>query len=304
MASLIAIAGPTAVGKSAVALSLAEALEGEIVSVDSMQVYRGMDIGTAKPSMKERRGVPHHLIDICDVSHGFDAAQFVRAAEEAVQGICRRGSKPILCGGTGLYFKAFFEGLGTAPPANVEVREQLKHTPTKELLDELEHADPVTFARIDKSNPRRVIRALEVIRLTGRPFSEQKAPWKESSGKDSNGLFVVLTRPAELLRRRIDVRVDQMFKAGLLEETKRLLDCGLQENRTALQALGYRQVCDHLLRGVPLEETVELVKVRTRQFAKRQMTWFRRQSSVSHWLELAEDETAEATVDRIRALVS
>jgi len=290
------------VGKSAVALSLAASLQGEIISVDSMQVYRGMDIGTAKPSMKERRGVPHHLIDILDISQGFDAAQFVRAAEEAVQGIRKCGKPPILCGGTGLYFKALFEGLGTAPPANAEVRAQLEHTPVKELLDELERADPATFARIDKSNPRRVIRALEVIRLTGRPFSEQKASWKES--EHSNALFVVLTRPAELLRRRIDARVDQMFQAGLVEETKRLLERGLQENRTALQALGYRQVCDHLLRGVPLEETVELVKVRTRQFAKRQMTWFRRQSSVSHWIELAEDESAEATADRIRALVS
>jgi tRNA dimethylallyltransferase len=228
----------------------------------------------------------------------------VRAAEEAVQGIRNRGKTPILCGGTGLYFKAFFEGLGTAPPANAEVRAQLEHTPTKELLDELERADPVTFARIDKSNPRRVIRALEVIRLTGRPFSEQKASWKECSDKQSNALFVVLTRPAELLRCRIDARVDQMFQAGLVEETRRLLGCGLQENRTALQALGYRQVCDHLLGGVPLKETVELVKVRTRQFAKRQMTWFRRQSGVSHWLELAENEIAEATADRIRALVS
>jgi tRNA dimethylallyltransferase len=301
-AALIAIAGPTAVGKSAVALSLAASLQGEIISVDSMQVYRGMDIGTAKPSMNERRGVPHHLIDILNISQGFDAAQFVRAAEEAVQGIRKRGKTSILCGGTGLYFKAFFEGLGTAPPANAEVRAQLEHTPIKELLDELERADPATFARIDKSNPRRVIRALEVIRLTGRPFSEQKASWKES--EHSNALFVVLTRPAELLRRRIDARVDQMFQAGLVEETRRLLGCGLQENRTALQALGYRQVCDHLLGGVPLEETIELVKVRTRQFAKRQMTWFRRQSGVSHWLELAEDETAEATADRIRALVS
>jgi len=206
-ASLIAIAGPTAVGKSEVALLLATALQGEIISVDSMQVYRGMDIGTAKPSREERQRVPHHLIDILEISQSFDAAQFVRAAGIAIEQIRGRGKVPILCGGTGLYFKALFEGLGDAPPANTDERARLEAMPEKERLAELKQADPTTYERIDKNNARRVIRALEVIRLTGKPFSEQRAAWSNPDKKAAPSIFIVLTRSAEPLQNRIDQRV-------------------------------------------------------------------------------------------------
>src|SRR6266513_1973397 len=176
---LVIIAGPTAVGKSSAALSLAERIGGEILPVDSLQVYRGLDIGTAKPSAQERKRVPHHLIDVVELSEPFDAAQFSRLAHTAVADIQQRGRVPILCGGTGLYFKAFLEGLGGAPPAEPALRAELEATPLLELLDELERRDPDTFSRIDRANPRRVIRALEVVRLTGRPFSGQRAMWTE-----------------------------------------------------------------------------------------------------------------------------
>src|SRR5437879_2246879 len=169
--SCILLAGPTAVGKSELALLLAETLSGEIISVDSMQVYRGLDIGTAKPSAEQRARITHHLIDVVDVTEPFDAAQFVRLAGDAIKAIHSRGRLPILCGGTGLYFKAFLEGLGEAPPANTALRAELEATPPPHLLRELSERDPVTYERIDRQNPRRIIRAIEVIRLTGKPFS-------------------------------------------------------------------------------------------------------------------------------------
>src|ERR1043166_2963260 len=289
---LIAIAGPTAAGKSAVALHLAQRLEGEIISVDSMQVYRGMDVGTAKPSRGERQLVPHHLIDILDISERFDAAQFVRRAEVVMADIRDRGRTPILCGGTGLYFKALFAGLGAAPPADPELRAALENSPSEELLAELKAGDPVTFAAIDQRNRRRLIRAVEVIRLTGRPFSEQRSTW---AGARNKGTLLVLTR--RQLQKRIDERVEKMFRDGLIDETQRLLKAGLDQNEVAMQALGYRQVCEHLRGELGLQETVELVKVRTRQFAKRQLTWFRRQAA--KWVELEEDEDPRTTVERL-----
>jgi len=295
----ILIAGPTAVGKSEVALLLAEKLGGEIISVDSMQVYRGLDIGTAKPSPAERARVPHHLIDVADLAVSFDAAKFVTLANEAVAQIQSRGKVPILCGGTGLYFRAFLEGLGEAPPADAKLRAELEATPLADLLRELEQLDPATFARIDRQNPRRVIRAVEVIRLTGKPFSEQRADWNPASSiQHPASAAVGLTRAPGDLRRRIDARVDQMFARGLVDEARRLLDQGLAQNPTAMQAIGYRQVVEHLRGESSLPETIELVKVRTRQFAKRQMTWFRGQMQ-ANWITITADESAGAVAERV-----
>jgi tRNA dimethylallyltransferase len=313
------IAGPTAVGKSEIALSLAEQLGGEIISADSMQVYRGLDIGTAKPSADERARVPHHLIDICGLTEAFDAAQFVRLAQKAVQEIQSRGQVPIFCGGTGLYFKAYLSGLGEAPATNPELRAELEAASYESLLHELRERDPVTYEKIDKQNPRRVIRAIEVIRLTGKKFSEQRAEWKPS-GSNENGRskmedgknsatpssifhppsspFICFTRPAADLHARINARVDAMFARGLVEETRGLLQRGLAENKTAMQAIGYRQVVEHLRNERSLTETIELVKVKTRQFAKRQLTWFRRHGNCE-WMELKPEESLEKCVEKI-----
>ncbi|KAF0180115.1 MAG: tRNA dimethylallyltransferase [Limisphaerales bacterium] len=284
----IFLAGPTAVGKSAVAMALAELLGGEIISVDSMQVYRGLDLGTAKPSAAERARVPHHLIDVVELDEAFDAAKFVRLAAAAVKDIQGRGRVPIFCGGTGLYFKAWLEGLGEAPPADPRVRAELETTSLTELLVELERRDPETFARIDRQNPRRVVRALEVIRLTGRPFSSQRAPWNtQHATRNTQQVFCLTREPADL-RARIEARVDAMFAAGLVEETRGLLLRGLEANRNAMQALGYRQVVEHLRGERGLPETVALVKTKTWQFARRQGTWFRGQLPVE-WVPLVAD---------------
>jgi tRNA dimethylallyltransferase len=286
----IFIAGPTAVGKSEIATALAEKIGGEIISVDSMQVYRGLDIGTAKPDSTTQKRVHHHLIDVCDLSEPFDAAKFVQLAKQAVEDIQARKKVPIFCGGTGLYFKAYLDGLGDAPSAHPELRAELEAMPLEKLLEELRERDPVAYEKIDKKNPRRVIRALEVVRTTGRPFSSQRANWPAQ--QNAEGAIHLFTRSMDDLRRRIDFRVDGMFRRGLVEETRGLLKRGLEENRTAMQAIGYRQVVEHLRGEHTLPETIELVKIRTRQFAKRQLTWFKRQGNCQ-WIELKPGKTLD-----------
>lgn len=295
------IAGPTAVGKSAVALALAEKIGGEIISVDSMQAYRGLDIGTAKPTAEERARVPHHLIDVCDLHEAFDAAKFVQLAESAVSEIQARGKTPVFCGGTGLYFRAFLEGLGEAPPTDEKLRAELVAMPLAVLLEELRQRDPATFDAIDRQNPRRVVRAVEVIRLTGKKFSEQRAEWRTAQPNvqaPRSKVIFALTRPADDLNRRINVRVEEMFARGLVAETERLLKHGLAENKFAMQAIGYRQVVEHLQGGRDLKETIELVKTRTRRFAKRQLTWFRAQTNLQ-WIELSAEETPAETLAKL-----
>ena len=313
--SPIFLAGPTAVGKSEIALRLAERLGGEIISVDSMQVYRGLDIGTAKPTPAERARVPHHLLDVVDLTEPFDAAKFVTLAGAAVTDIQSRGHVPVFCGGTGLYFKAFLEGLGEAPPSDAALRAELEAAPLESLLVELRARDPVTFERIDQKNPRRVIRALEVIRLTGRPFSEQRAEWGHASAvapaAKADKLRITrhapnfwgFSRTPTDLRSRIDARVTAMFRRGLVEETRQLLGRGLEQNRTAMQAIGYRQVMEHLRGERSLEATVELVKIRTRQFAKRQLTWFKKHAALT-WLTLTPERSADEILTQITALRS
>ena len=309
--SPIFLAGPTAVGKSEITLQLAEQLGGEIISADSMQVYRGLDIGTAKPSPAERERVPHHLIDICELTESFDAAQFIRLAQKAVEEIQSRNKSPIFCGGTGLYFKAFLSGLGEAPATNPELRAELEAASFESLLSELRERDPAAYEKIDKQNPRRVIRAIEVIRLTGKKFSEQRAEWKsggtacrrpENQGQrhavpPKNDFYCFTRSPADL-HTRINARVDAMFSRGLVDETRGLLTRGLEQNKTAMQAIGYRQVVEHLRGERALAETIELVKSRTRQFAKRQLTWFRRQLD-PEWIELKPDESLEKYASKI-----
>jgi tRNA dimethylallyltransferase len=222
----LVLAGATASGKSAVALELARRLGGEIVSADSMQVYRGMDIGTAKPTAAERALIPHHLIDVAELAEGFDAARFVALAGAAVSDIERRG-------------------LGTAPAPDPELRATLERIPAEALLSELAQRDPVTFDEIDVNNRRRLVRAVEVLRMTGRPFSSQRGRWSDVPSRVL-GRLIGLERERGDLHRRIEARVDAMFSAGLVEETRRLAGRGLGANPTARQAIGYRQVLEHL----------------------------------------------------------
>jgi tRNA dimethylallyltransferase len=309
MPSGLFILGPTAVGKSELALSIAQRMGGEIISVDSMQVYRGLDVGTAKPSLSERQRVPHHLVDVVELTEAFDAARFVQLAKTAVEAIQARGKVPVFCGGTGLYFKAYLEGLGAAPPSDPTLRAELEATPLARLLEELARKDPVLYAQIDRQNARRVWRALEVIRLTGRPYSEQRVQWGRAgsagaTAKNGEPAAIVLgiERESGDLHQRINQRVDRMFQNGLVAETEGLLARGLESNRNAMQAIGYRQVVGYLRGELGLAETRELVKQRTRQFARRQRTWFRLQLRVE-WLRLAAADELEFVADKACALI-
>jgi len=209
------------------------------------------------------------------LDEGFDAAQFVRLAKRAEGEIRERGNRPIFCGGTGLYFRALLEGLGESPPGDEALRESLVAMPLEVLIAELQEKDPQAAELTDLQNPRRVVRAVEVIRLTGRPYSEQRTGWDETSQATEN--FFCIHREVGTLNQYIGHRVDVMFEEGLVEETKRLVKRGLRENRNACQALGYRQVLNYLDGVLGLEETIEQVKIKTRQFAKRQRSWFRNQ---------------------------
>ena len=289
MGKPIFIAGPTACGKTAVATEVAIKKSGEIISVDSMQVCSGLDIGTAKPTEEERAAVTHHLVDAIEIDEAFDAAKFVELTSAAIKKI----AQPIFCGGTGLYFHAWLEGLGASPGGDPNVRAELEGIETEELLQELQRKDPETHGKIDANNRRRIVRAVEVIRLTGRPFSAQRAAW---SGKAPENFFV-LSREREDLRKRINARVEAMFKAGLVAETCSLLSA-LKANAVARQAIGYRQVIEHLQGERDLPETEALVKSRTWKFARRQKTWFRKMKGAINLMVAASEQPAE-TAKRI-----
>ncbi|MGE3310037.1 MAG: tRNA (adenosine(37)-N6)-dimethylallyltransferase MiaA [Limisphaerales bacterium] len=295
------LAGPTASGKSAVAVELALRLGGEILSADSMQVYRGLDIGTAKPTA-ERTLVPHHLIDLAEPGEGFDVTRWLDAARAAVAAVRARGRVPIFCGGTGLYFRAWLEGFDPLPAPDPALRQVLEHTPLAELLEELKRDDPDTHDRIDRFNPRRVVRAVEILRLGGsgrRTRTRAGTPGGASASVAASAEPVfVLRRVAEDLRRRMETRVDAMFARGLVEETRSLLSRGLGDNRIALQAIGYRQVVEHLRGERDLADAIALVKSRTWQYGRRQMSWFRSKPGVV-WVDVGVAETPAEVADRI-----
>jgi tRNA dimethylallyltransferase len=291
----IFLVGPTATGKSAIALELARTLGAEIVSADSMQVYRGMDIGTAKPTAAERALVPHHLIDVCEVSEVFDAKQFIKMASQAIEDIHARGREALVVGGTGLYVRALRQGLFEGPPRNKELRERLEKMSAVQLFEELERLDPATAKIIDRHNPRRLVRALEVFHKTGQPISELQKEWGSSATVPPG---FMLNRERKDLHTRIEQRIDQQITSGWLEEVRQLRDKGLEKNPTAMQAAGYRELTAHLRGELSLAEAVVLIKTRTRQLAKRQLTWFRREPQLN-WLEMGHEELPSITAKRI-----
>ena len=298
---VIYITGATASGKSALAMRLANTLGGEIISVDSMQVYCGLNIGTAKPSAQEQNEIQHHLIDVAQLSEAFDAAQFVSLAQQALKLIWKRGRVPIFCGGTGLYFRALIEGLGESPPSDESLRDELAQMPIESLVTELSIKDPEAAKQVDLKNSRRLLRAIEVIRLTGRPYSEQRIGWNNVDKAPQN-LFCI-SRDVDVLNQRIHKRVDEMFNQGLVEETQTLIKKGLRNNRNACQALGYRQVLDLLDGKLDLENVVHQVKTKTRQFAKRQRSWFRNQMKCK-FLEWPDEENLNSFSEQLLAKIN
>jgi tRNA dimethylallyltransferase len=284
-----------------VALELAGQLGAEIVSADSMQVYRGMDIGTAKPTAAERTRVPHHLLDVCEVGEVFDANRYGQLARAAIAGIHERGHAALIVGGTGLYVRVLRQGMFPGPGRDDAFRAAREGWPAAELFAELERLDPVAAATIDRHNPRRLIRALEVFQLTGRSIRAHQQQWRQQAAAQGVRLFG-LNRPRAVLGERIDARVDAQMAAGWLDEVRRLRGQGLDRNRTALQAAGYAELLEHLRGRLPIWEAVHRIKTRTRQVARRQITWFRHEPEVE-WVEIDPDESPSATATRLGELL-
>ena len=285
MNRLIVIAGPTAVGKSALALRLAQQLDGEIISGDSMCVYRGLDIGTAKPSVSEQKLVPHHLIDIRRPTEPFSVVDFQQLAAAAIEEVNRRGKLPILVGGTGLYIQALLEGYQFNPTPITTLRDDADSTDT--LYERLNERDPLTAGRIHPNDRKRILRALEVITTENQPLSTDKAAQLQY-----DCLAFGLTMERQALYQRIDQRVDQMVEQGLLAEVDALLSKELAANATALQAIGYKEFIAAIQNNLSLETAIEQVKLASRRYAKRQLTWFRRMSYLE-WIEIGETTTMD-----------
>lgn len=302
---IIAIVGPTATGKTAVAGRVAQALEGEVISADSVAVYRGLDIGTAKPTREQRATVPFHMVDVADPTARFTAGCFKELAEAALAGIRARQHWPILCGGTGLYVRVFLEDLGlTRTPADLELRRKLQeeariHGPQK-LHERLQAVDPRAAERIHPRDLVRIVRALEVIIRTGTPLSEQHRRDAETRMPKERIAFG-LTMPRQELDRRIEERVDVMMETGLLQEVRGLLERGIPPHSQAMRSLGYKEMVRHLLGEISLDEAVAEVKRNTKQFARRQMTWFRAEPGVE-WLDVSAIGVEAAAQEIVRRL--
>jgi len=294
------LAGPTACGKSATAIELAHLLNAEILSLDSMAIYREMNIGTAKPTADEQSQAPHHLIDLIEPSEEFSLAEYIDQAEIVVQEIFSRNKVPLFVGGTGLYLRSVLRGVFEGPPANWEFRnlaeQQEKETPGY-LHEQLSKCDPVSAKKLHPRDQRRIIRALEVYRQTGKPLSEQQLqPELPAEYRPQKVFWLHPNR--EWLYDRVNRRVDLMIEQGLIEEVTQLLQRNPPPGRTAVQGLGYKEIIAHLQEDVPLEKTLELLKMRTRQFAKRQHTWFRNMSECKEII-VEGNETAKELARKI-----
>ncbi len=283
-------------GKSSLALAVARRLGGEIVNADALQVYRGFDLGTAKPSVEERREVPHHLVDILEPTETYSAAEFARRAHPLLREIAARGALPIVVGGSGLYVRTLLEGISPIPGTDPDLRRWLSGRVEEEGLGGSRRAlrllDPRLAARLEPGDTQRILRGVEVALGTGRPLSDwqQLEPIREQR---LVGPLVGLTLPREVLYDRIASRVRQMLEDGWLEEVEGLLRSGLRRDVPAFQAIGYRQLARHLVEGGGLDRAVEEIILATRRFAKRQLTWFRKQRSVS-WISGSSPEISLA----------
>jgi tRNA dimethylallyltransferase len=298
---VVVIVGPTAVGKSRIAVEVAKAFETEVLTADSRQVYRGMDVGTDKPASEERQAVPHRLIDLVDPDESFNAGLYRRQAIDEIERLYRDCRLPLVVGGTGLYVRTLLKGLCDAPQADPIVREALRQEAEDQGYDRLYarlvEVDPVAAARLHPRDESKVIRALEVYQLSGRRMSEfqQEHGFAE---RPFAALMIGLNRDRDMLYRRIEGRIDWQLAHGLIEETKRLLAQGYQRDSAAMKGLGYRQVAEHLAGEYDAAEMVRRFKRDTRRFSKRQMTWFRKEPGIQ-WLMIEESESVQHTATRV-----
>ncbi|MGA2233621.1 MAG: tRNA (adenosine(37)-N6)-dimethylallyltransferase MiaA [Tepidisphaeraceae bacterium] len=294
--NILVILGPTGSGKSALAMRVARRVGAEILSVDAMQIYQGMDIGTAKPSLAERHEVRHHLLDWVRPDENFSVARFVALAEETIAQANGRGAKLIACGGTPLYYQSLFYGLFDGPAADARVRGKLGEFSGEVLHEKLSAVDPAAAGRIHASDRKRLIRALEVHELTGQTISSLQTQWDAAAARHA-AVWVGLHWETPELNRRLNARARDMIAAGWVDEVRRLARLYPTWSQTARSATGYLELLDHLQGKQSLEDAVEKIKIATRQLARRQMKWFRRFSQV-HWLpgDASEEENLEKTL--------
>jgi len=306
---LLVLVGPTAVGKTALSLKLAKALGAEIISGDSMQVYRGMDIGTAKLRPDEMEGVPHHLIDIREPEYPFSASEFQSLCTEAIEDIHNRGQLPFIVGGTGLYVESVcygfrFQDIGADEAYRTEMRAYAAEKGALALHGKLAEVDPVTAAKLHPNDEGRIIRALEVYKLTGKPLSEAQSQSRGDEKKSPYRLCLIgLTMEREELYGRIDKRVDLMLKEGLVEEVRGLLDRGVPRSAVSMRGLGYKEIAAYLEGESSYEEAVTILKRDTRHFAKRQLSWFRHMQGLE-WVEAGGDAKNSALFERMCAIIA
>lgn len=307
MHNIICIAGPTASGKTALAVQMAKALDGEVVSCDSMQVYKGMDIGTAKPTPEEMEGIVHHMLDVADPSEDFSVSRYCEMAAPIVDDIVARGKTAIIAGGTGLYMDALIRGNAFAPCPSTGVREKLEAEADtlgmEEMLRRLSAIDPDAATRLHLKDRKRILRALEVYHETGKTITEHNLMTQQIPPRYAPLWFALEDEDRKALYDRIDRRVEKMLEDGLIEEIRGLLDKGIPENTTALQAIGYKEFIAAIQGNCTMDEATALVQQSSRHYAKRQLTWFRRNSAI-HWLVRSPGETTEEILIRARQIAT
>ena len=303
MPQIITIAGPTASGKTALSILLAKEMDGEIVSCDSMQVYKDMDIGTAKPTPEEQQGIPHHMLSVAEPWEDFSVSRYCAMADPIVEDILRRGKSPIIVGGTGLYMDALIRGNAFAPCPSTGRREELEALAASQgieaVIERLRAVDPGSAARLHPSDQKRIIRAMEVYLETGMTITEHNRKTQEIPPKYHPIRFALADRQRQTLYDRIDRRVDAMVEAGLIEEIQGLLARGVPEKCTAMQAIGYKEFVAALHGACSLEEAAGQVKQSSRRYAKRQLTWFRRNPE-NIWLIREDGQTSMEILDSAR----
>ena len=293
--NVLVIVGPTAVGKTEISIKTAEIIKGEVVSADSRQLYRYMDIGTAKPSTEELNRVPHHFIGYCNPDQYFSAGEYAREARACIQDIQNRGKYALVTGGAGFYIQALVDGLFAPAHSDRQIKEKwqqkIQKQGRKQVFESLKHIDPETAAKLHPNDTQRIVRALEVYELTGTPISAYRNQTADPA--EFKAIFIGLHRKRENLYARIEKRIDCMLEQGLVDEVSRLKEMGYTSDMNALCTVGYKEVFDYLENKFSYEQMVEKIKINSRRYAKRQMTWFRKDKRIE-WIELDEIPIADA----------
>ena len=296
---IVVVCGPTASGKTALSIALAKAFDGEVVSADSMQIYRGMDIGTAKPTLEEREGIPHHMLDVAEPGESYSVSRYVQEATACVEDILSRGKLPIVCGGTGLYIDGLIRGTdfqpaGTDNGIREELEKEWEAQGAEAMMARLAAVDPDSAERLHLSDKRRILRALEVYLATGETITAHNTRTKAIPPRFEAVMIGLNTQPRDILYGRIDRRVDVMLEQGLLQEVQTLLEKGLLEG-TAAQAIGYKELLAHFRGEMTLDAAADLIRQKSRNYAKRQLTWFRRDERVK-WIVYNAPQAAQAVL--------